>query len=393
MIPLEVVFEVPPEIARGLASGALERIGGVIRETGSKQVVMWLREGARIVDNPNLAAGVLRSLINVGSGGLLDVAVSANRHQQVLQQLRVIQGISSVGAAASVLGIPVQIATTIYLAKLISKLQQDIIAEFERDRSVKLESAMEYVHKVVSKLEGARKASAVDRIAPDLLEARNHLKEDFDKLLCEKQVSVENTELAIRLLQQQMQVDTANVRIHLQSGDQNAAYEILENGLVEYRKQACRLIQQLLGKRARYFHSQVNDADFLRFVAVEEWLRNERDILYDLVIDNREDFWSRRIGKAIGPNKPDRVRKFTYVGHLESLDYAASIIESHQRMEGYKLELKAIERLGITFSDWEMRISDRLSDEGIDLAGSHDHKYAALVDKTWLDEQQAPHAV
>ncbi len=279
MIPLNVVFDVPQEIYSGLASGALERVGGVIRESGSKQVVMWLREGASIADNPSLAAGFLRSFINVGSGGLLDVAVSANRHQQVLQQLRVIQGISSVGAAASVLGIPVQIATTMYLAKLISKFQQDIIAEFERDRSIKLKSAMEYVRKVVSKLEGARKASAVDRIAPDLLEARNHLKEDFDKLLSERQVSVENTELAIRLLQQQMQVDTANVRIHLQSGDQNAAYEILEKGLVEYRKQASRLIQQLLGKRARYFHGQVKDADFLRYVAVEEWLRNERYIL------------------------------------------------------------------------------------------------------------------
>ena len=65
MLPLEVVFDVPPAIVRGLATGALERVGGVIRETGSKQVVMWLREGAKIADNSNLAGGVLKSLLNV----------------------------------------------------------------------------------------------------------------------------------------------------------------------------------------------------------------------------------------------------------------------------------------------------------------------------------------
>ena len=78
MLPLEVVFEVPPEIVRGLATGTLERVGGVIREQGSKQVVMWLREGAQIANNSNLAGGVLRSVLNVGSGGLSGAAFGAN---------------------------------------------------------------------------------------------------------------------------------------------------------------------------------------------------------------------------------------------------------------------------------------------------------------------------
>lgn len=39
-----VLFEIPDDIAAGLGKGAMERVGGVIRDTSSKQVVAWLRE-------------------------------------------------------------------------------------------------------------------------------------------------------------------------------------------------------------------------------------------------------------------------------------------------------------------------------------------------------------
>ena len=48
MPQIEVMLEVAPQIALGLASGRLERVGGVVREAGSKQIVMWLREGGQI---------------------------------------------------------------------------------------------------------------------------------------------------------------------------------------------------------------------------------------------------------------------------------------------------------------------------------------------------------
>jgi len=42
---LDVTFDVPKHIALGLLSGKYERVGGVVREMGTKQVVAWLREG------------------------------------------------------------------------------------------------------------------------------------------------------------------------------------------------------------------------------------------------------------------------------------------------------------------------------------------------------------
>ena len=74
MPQIEVMLEVPLKIAAGLASGQLERVGGVVVDSASKKVVMWLREGAQIADNSNLAGGVLRSLLDAGSGGLAGVA-------------------------------------------------------------------------------------------------------------------------------------------------------------------------------------------------------------------------------------------------------------------------------------------------------------------------------
>lgn len=44
MSQVSATFVISEEIAEGLNNGTLERVGGVIRETHSKQVVIWLRE-------------------------------------------------------------------------------------------------------------------------------------------------------------------------------------------------------------------------------------------------------------------------------------------------------------------------------------------------------------
>ena len=42
---LNVVFDVPARVAQGLMNGSLERVGGVVRDSSTKEVVMWLQEG------------------------------------------------------------------------------------------------------------------------------------------------------------------------------------------------------------------------------------------------------------------------------------------------------------------------------------------------------------
>ena len=156
MLPLEVVFDVPPEIVRGLASGVLERVGGVIREKGNKQIVMWLREGAKIADNSDLAAGVLKSVLDVGSGGLagvaygaLDVVVAANRHNQIMQQFSALTSLVGMVGGIGLLNLTTTIVSTAMVLKKLSDIEKaiqelgaGITKLFAKDRQVKMEAAI-----------------------------------------------------------------------------------------------------------------------------------------------------------------------------------------------------------------------------------------------------------
>jgi hypothetical protein len=50
METLTATFLIPDWVSAGLANGLYERVGGVIREVGTKQVVAWLREGFTLMD-------------------------------------------------------------------------------------------------------------------------------------------------------------------------------------------------------------------------------------------------------------------------------------------------------------------------------------------------------
>ena len=71
---VNATFQVPEYIAQGISKGAYERVGGVVREAGSKQVVAWLREASET------AKPVLSSIVSLSSVGavasVLNLAVS-----------------------------------------------------------------------------------------------------------------------------------------------------------------------------------------------------------------------------------------------------------------------------------------------------------------------------
>jgi uncharacterized protein (UPF0264 family) len=88
---LNVVFDVPALVAQGLMNGSLERVGGVVRDSTSKQVVMWLQEGgsevSKALANPPLAGG---ANVLAAANPLLATAnlgVSVAGFAMVLQQL------------------------------------------------------------------------------------------------------------------------------------------------------------------------------------------------------------------------------------------------------------------------------------------------------------------
>ena len=88
MYTIETSFQIPENIVLGLQNRTLERVGGVIREAKSKQVVTWLREGykaskvgtsnSKILSSTSmLSESMDQALSTVGSiAGILNLAVT-----------------------------------------------------------------------------------------------------------------------------------------------------------------------------------------------------------------------------------------------------------------------------------------------------------------------------
>jgi len=99
---LNVVFDVPAHVAQGLRNGSLERVGGVVRDSSSKQVVMWLQEGGSevskaLVQPPLAGVQALAKASSLLSAANLGVSVAG--FAVVLQQLnRISEQIKAVEA-------------------------------------------------------------------------------------------------------------------------------------------------------------------------------------------------------------------------------------------------------------------------------------------------------
>jgi hypothetical protein len=77
-VPVQVVLDVPPDIAAGLASGALVRIGGVVRNAATGKIVKHLGEG-RLPAKEKVTNGIANVAQRVwgSTGGKTAVAISA----------------------------------------------------------------------------------------------------------------------------------------------------------------------------------------------------------------------------------------------------------------------------------------------------------------------------
>jgi hypothetical protein len=92
---LDVTLKVPAYIKRGLDNKIYERVGGVIREVGSKKVVTWLRDApgltnSSVLSTVNSAASTLNAALSTVSAvtGVLNLAVSTMGFALVLNRLK-----------------------------------------------------------------------------------------------------------------------------------------------------------------------------------------------------------------------------------------------------------------------------------------------------------------
>jgi hypothetical protein len=89
MNTVNATFQIPGYIAQGLSTGTYERVGGIVRETGSKQIVAWLRE---IYENSNPVSSNILALSSLNAvSSTLNLAISTMGFIVVLQRLGIIE--------------------------------------------------------------------------------------------------------------------------------------------------------------------------------------------------------------------------------------------------------------------------------------------------------------
>ena len=230
-----------------------------------------------------------------------------------------------------------------------------------------------------------------------LFTARQHIWLEVEQLKG-SQRNAESNHLMQQNILQAMQLDLLRSRCLMEVNELCQAKAYLSSKLSTYQETSRFLIHRHLGEhRAVYFHKSVAESDLLRYLAIEFWMNSDGDRLLEVILSNRHDFWNKDIADESKIAKPDKTGLFALPRrgneksedrtHIEALTQCELLIENLERFEGFQAEIEAMERLGITHSEWAEEQDDAISNAEINLAEHRD--YVLLVDNEQLERLAA----
>lgn|GEM_PF-1727088 len=349
MTNIEVFFQIPDEIQSKLATGVLERVGGVVRDSSSKHVVAWLREGS-LSSPENLTKSIgyaSQSLMMVsGTGMALNLALTSASLAVIMSRID-------------------------RLSDQIDSLQTEMVNQFQRDRDIRFKSALQAARDALESDNPVTKDQRLNQSRDKLDEAEMHFKEEFDNAL-EKGL----LPLAQHYLTRAMYAATSLARTYLETEDFKIARRRLDESIHEYEKLTRQLIQGWLGKSpAIYFFKTIDSNEVRRFIEIITWLYEpEQKSVVDVIIDDfRSDFWNysltepgeetlllnmaspfRRIRGGTSPKFDDFLKQVP--SNLLNMEVA---IENLQRLMGFQIEVRAMRLTKEHSEDWHVMMAER----------------------------------
>ena len=369
--------------------------------------MLHLKEIGNIGNNPNLAGGALKTALNASTGGLasvgfgaVDAVVSAQRHNQIMQQLSALTNLTTMVSGIGLINLGI---SAVSLAVMVSRLNDieekidKIFDEFGKDREANLQAGLRNADNAST----AANAGDTQNAREYASQARNRLSEAQELIkrsVKEAELRGDNSKLLAHLTRA-MQVDTVLVRCFLELEDFANATKHLNDALYQYHELARLTVNRLLGNsRAAYFHPTVSNEDLWRFAEIRGWL-SDRDLdrnalLAEAVLAERRDFWNPDVIADIDATEKRRSMRERLSRksaseyddsppHLRALADCEVLIENYRRMQGYQAEIEAIRRLRISHSDWQKAQDDALAKAEIDLAEYDD--YVFLVNTEQLE--------
>jgi hypothetical protein len=367
---VNATFQVPESIAHGISNGAYERVGGVVREVGSKKVVAWLRE-AYDTGEPVLSNVLSPSLVGAVAS-TLNLAVSTTGFIIILKRLSVIE--QQLEQAQEVLQtIDYKIDLSFY-ANFRAALDLAINAFTMTNSETRKMSAMQAINR--------------------FLEAEHH----YTKLT---DIEISNgSQVADEYLSTLCLAYVTEVRCYLELEEIETARRRLQEGAAVLRPRFEKYINTLLTSNpAAYLHPSLKEhVGLKRLTKVYQWLQprlDESDV-FEMQRENlfrlaqKPEEWTNSLPKAIHIPKgriatPTNVfnglakqsKKFiealpsiskTKAGSPEAvtpspeteaygrlptmMELMETMVENNNRFAMYESEVGTIHRLGMGFQEW-----------------------------------------
>jgi hypothetical protein len=385
---LNVVFDVPARVAQGLMNGSLERVGGVVRDSSSKQVVMWLQEGgsevSKALANPPLAGGANALAAANPLLATANLGVSVAGFAIVLQQLnRISDQIRAVEAKVD---------------RISHKLDDQALAQ--------LKAGINACQNAVELNDPTLRIQMAGQALTTLHAARQFFNQQVVRSAGKAEASsAEYVGLAFVAL-------AAEVQTYLQLDEGEKAGRTLDQGLDELRPGLTQLMNAVLDCTCHYlkpeFAGEV-DLDLMLWLhngfrrmkskpgeSVEQLSASE---LFEIVrphitkvFKSHED-WHGEIPQVIvdtsdvpdwwiGPlnQGTDKAARFRQVKEelAEGLNKIVAVVEVHDRLMAQVLQLKEMERLGLKPTDLMQQL---LLPEG--------QAAAVVLDARWIAQEVA----
>jgi tetratricopeptide (TPR) repeat protein len=397
MNTVTTTFTLPASIAQGLATGAYERVGGVIREAGTKRVVSWLREtgtsnlpglpsllgfsGLPLPSDPvtgalNLVVQSLNTGVLLKGFGDVKTRLSAlgKQIEAVERSVQEVKGVLQVTSAVSALNLGVSVMGFAVINQRLNELEK------------RLAKTEELLNKIDKKIDLAHYANfkaalglAINAFTMSKRENRDNMAtQAINRFLEAEHIYSDyagkelkqGSRLADEYLLTLSLAYMAEVRCHLELNEIDTALSRLQEAERVIGSLTKKYIELLLTSNpAAYLQPQFKgQIDLRRLTQIHQWIDSTLDenAVFEMHRENLVNLsqdpgkWIESLPAAIWDAQVDWVGKAFWddpkpqiFSRLPRVMAAMeSMIETHRRLESYQWELQAIAQLGISFHEW-----------------------------------------
>ncbi|PZV06849.1 MAG: hypothetical protein DCF22_23040 [Leptolyngbya sp.] len=341
---ITATFVTPDWITSGLNSGVYERVGGVIRDTQSKQIVAWLKE-AGMSSTLNPLSSVLQftsavSVLNLGIS-VVGFAVIAQRLKELEKRLQQAQNV-------------------------LIKIDQRVDLAFYANFRAALDLATNAF--TLSKPENRRDSA--------LAAINRFLEAEHIYIGCIEQELERKSQIVDEYILTSVLAYIAEARCYLELEEFETVPRRLQDGSEKIRSCIFKYIEMLLTSNpAAYLDPQFKDQiNLRRLTKIYQWIDPSLDenAVFELQRENlfnlrdEQNFtsgykWVNSLPAAIVDSTEvkgnilgnrDQMKEEAMKRLPQTMEMMESLIETHQRFEAYQSEVNAIAQLGINFHDW-----------------------------------------